>query len=324
MKFTIVIPAYNSSRMLQRCLESIRKIDYPEFETIVVDDGSTDDTADRVKHYPDVKYIKQKNQGPAAARNRGAQEASGTLVFFTDADCIVPPDILARYAPCFSEGSIAGMGGGYRTFNADNPVARYIGREIEFRHQYAGAGKTTAFGTYNAVFDRQVFLEAGGFDTSFQYASGEDFDFCYRLVKSGYKLAFDPDIFVYHEHPDSIGKYLKQQYKRGTTRTKNLFRHKKNAISDSYVEKSVKWQPPLLAGIFLGIGLLFFWPAMGLGLLAFFTGLLLASNRRFYRFMAQNDPRLLPLAILLSFLKPITWSLGIINYLGRRISATSS
>jgi len=312
--FTIVIPAYNSCEMLRRCLDAIEKIDYSDFETIVVDDGSTDDTADMVRQYPSVKYIHQKNQGPAAARNNGAKAASGDLLFFTDADCIPPPNILSRYAPHFDKTDIAGMGGGYRTFNTEKAVARYVGLEIQFRHQQALPGQTKAFGTYNCVFKKDVFLEAGGFDTGFKQASGEDFDFCYRLVENGHKLNFDPDILVYHEHPDSITKYLKQQYKRGTTRTRNIFRHKKTAVSDNYVEKSVKWQPPLAAGILLGILLLVLSPGLGLACIALCSGLLLLSNREFYKFIIKNDSGLLPLTVLLSFLKPVTWGLGAAKY----------
>lgn len=315
MIFSIVIPTYNSCRVLQRCLEAINNIDYQDFETIVVDDGSTDNTAVMVRQYPWVKYIRQPNQGPAAARNNGAAAACGELIFFTDADCIVPPDILTRYAPHFMSSDIAGMGGGYRTFNADRPVARYVGLEIQFRHQLARPGQTKAFGTYNCVFRKKIFLAAGGFDTVFKHASGEDFDFCYRLVEKGYKLDFDPNIFVYHEHPDSISKYLKQQYKRGVTRTRNILRHRQTAVSDNYVEKSVKWQPPLMAGIILGFFLMFFWPVTGITCIFLCAGLLLLSNMAFYRFMAKNDPGLLPLTILLSFLKPLTWSLGAARYL---------
>ena len=314
MRFSIVIPSYNSVRVLKRCLEAIAAIDYPDFETILVDDGSTDDTAGLVRQYPAVRYIRQDNQGPAAARNNGAAVASGELIFFTDADCVPPPDILSRYASCFMTCDIVGLGGGYRTRNIESPVARYVGREIQFRHQQARPGRTKAFGTYNCVFKKDVFLSAKGFDTGFKHASGEDFDFCYRLVAAGYRLGFDPDIFVYHDHPDRIMKYLRQQYKRGTTRTRNIFRHGKTAVADNYVEKSVKWQPPLLAGAILGAGLAVFQPAAGLGLILVCAGLLLLSNLPFYRFVSRTEPGLLPLTLLLTFLRPAAWSLGIIKY----------
>ena len=315
MRFSIVIPAYNAERVLKRCLEAATGIDYPDFEIILVDDGSTDDTAALVRQYPAVRYIRQDNQGPAAARNKGAAAASGELLFFTDADCVPPPDILSRYAPYFMNGDLVGLGGGYRTQNTESPVARYVGREIQFRHQQARPGRTKAFGTYNCVFKKDIFLSAGGFDAGFKYASGEDFDFCYRLVAAGYWLGFDADIFVYHDHPDRIMKYLRQQYKRGTTRTRNIFRHGKTAVADNYVEKSVKWQPPLLAGAVLGAGLALFKPLAGLGVIMACSGLLLWSNLSLCRFMVRTEPDLLPLTLLLTFLRPAAWSLGIIKYL---------
>lgn len=315
MLFSIVIPTYNSSRMLRRCLDSIKKIEYPDFEIIVVDDGSTDDTADMVKEYSNVRYVYQENQGPAAARNRGVAEAAGDLIFFTDADCVLPPDILSRYASIFAESSYAGVGGGYRTLNKESKVARYIGWEIAFRHDRARPMETKAFGTYNAVFVRQAFVDTGGFDTGFTMASGEDFDLCYRLVNDGRQLGFDPDIFVYHEHPDSIGKYLKQQLKRGETRLHNVFRHKRAAISDNYVGKNEKWQPVLLCGIISGGLLALLFPPAGAVFTGCFTALLLLSNRPFYAFIFKRDPALLPLSILLSFLKPVAWGLGGLKYL---------
>ena len=109
-------------------------------------------------------------------------------------------------------------------------------------------------------------------------------------------------------------KYLRQQYKRGTTRTRNIFRHGKTAVADNYVEKSVKWQPPLLAGAILGAGLAVFQPAAGLGLILVCAGLLLLSNLPFYRFVSRTEPGLLPLTLLLTFLRPAAWSLGIIKY----------
>ncbi len=87
MRVSVVIPAYNSARFLQEAIESVRIQSSPVHEIIVVDDGSTDDTEQVVaKHGHDVKYLRQQNAGPSAARNRGIAMASGSLVAFLDAD----------------------------------------------------------------------------------------------------------------------------------------------------------------------------------------------------------------------------------------------
>jgi len=315
MFFSIVIPTYNSRSMLERSLNSINKIDYPDFETIIVDDGSTDDTAAMVKMFDNVKYVKQTNQGPAAARNKGVEEAQGELILFTDSDCVLPPDILSDYTKHFSDNKYAGMGGGYQTLNKDSKVARYIGFEIEFRRENAKKMETRAFGTYNSMFRKKALLDIGGFDTSFKTASGEDFDLCYRLADKGYKLGFDPDIVVFHEHPNSIAKYLKQQFKRGETRTKNIFKHKKKAISDNYVEKNVEWQPVIAAGIILGILLLPLHTPAAIICFCLFGALLIITNYNLLEHITRKDPALLPLSILLAFLKPITWSIGSIKFI---------
>ncbi len=314
MVFSIVIPAYDSRRKLQRCLASIRRIDYPDFEVIVVDDGSRDDTEKAISREKGVTYIRQPHQGPAAARNRGFRKAKGELILFTDADCVLPPDILKKYEDYFRDAVLAGAGGSYRTLNRQSRVARYIGYEIAWRHYMAGSQPTSALGTYNAVFRKSALAAIGGFDASFAEASGEDFDLCYRLVEKGYKLAFFSDIFVYHEHPDRVGTYLRQQIKRGKTRTKNVLRHRQFAISDNYVGKSAKWQPLLLFGIIAGVGLLPVSLLAGGMCLALSVAFLLLSNRRLYFYIARQDPGLVLLSIVLSFLKPLAWSLGMVKY----------
>ena len=93
---SVVIPAYNSAQTIMRAVESVRRQSYAPYEVIVVDDGSTDGTADIVKAFPDVTYYYQENSGPAAARNLGVAKASGRLVAFLDADDRWQPEKLQK------------------------------------------------------------------------------------------------------------------------------------------------------------------------------------------------------------------------------------
>src|SRR5437763_16556472 len=89
---TIIIPTFNGASRIERCLLALRHQQAEcEIETLVVDDGSTDSTADVVGRYPSVRLIQQNNAGPAAARNRGAREARGDVLLFTDDDCEPAP-----------------------------------------------------------------------------------------------------------------------------------------------------------------------------------------------------------------------------------------
>ena len=95
---SIIIPAYNAAVYLQPCLDSIFSQEYTDFETIVIDDGSTDNTATLLKQYPQVKVIRQENQGMSTARNRGIEEAKGEYILFVDSDDLLTEGALATLA----------------------------------------------------------------------------------------------------------------------------------------------------------------------------------------------------------------------------------
>jgi glycosyltransferase involved in cell wall biosynthesis len=87
--YSVIVPAYNAESTIGKCLDALERQNIPrdEYEVIVVDDGSTDNMPGIVKRFP-VKYISQQNKGPASARNRGAGEAKGEIILFTDSDCV--------------------------------------------------------------------------------------------------------------------------------------------------------------------------------------------------------------------------------------------
>jgi len=92
---SVIVPTYNRPFLLKKCLKSLMKQDYSDFEVIVVDDGSKIDTKLIVKKFPEVKYFRQQNKGPGAARNFGLEKASGDIIAFTDDDCQVPKNWLS-------------------------------------------------------------------------------------------------------------------------------------------------------------------------------------------------------------------------------------
>lgn len=113
MKFSVVIPTYNRAATLRQTLTALMAQDYPDYEIIVVDDGSTDDTRAMIaREFPQVRYIYQQNRGPAAARNRGIAHARGEIIAFTDDDCVPPRDWLARLADGYARyPDVVGVGG---------------------------------------------------------------------------------------------------------------------------------------------------------------------------------------------------------------------
>ncbi len=102
MKFSAVVPTFNRKATLRQTLSAPVAQDYAGYEIIIVDDDSNDGAADMIaQEFPQVHYIRQANRGPAAARNRGIQKATGELIAFTDDDCVPPPAWLSRLADGF-------------------------------------------------------------------------------------------------------------------------------------------------------------------------------------------------------------------------------
>lgn len=244
LSVSIVIPAYNAQKIISKTIEACLQQNYSnEYEVIVVDDGSTDDTADIIKKYP-VKYIYQNNSGPAAARNTGWKAASGEIICFIDSDCIPEKNWVEKIVKRYTSDEIGGVGGSYDIINKDSLLARCIHEEIGQRH-ITTSGETDYLGSFNLSYRKKVLEKMGGFNESFKHASGEDNDLSYRVKKAGYKLIFDKDIKVSHHHQTNFLKYLKEQYRHGYWRMKLYRLHPDMAKGDSYAGILDFIQPPL-------------------------------------------------------------------------------
>lgn len=251
MKCSLIVPAYNAEKTIVSCLESAlnQSISRDEYEIIVVDDGSTDKTSEIVKKYP-VRLIQQKNQGPASARNKGANEAGGDILIFTDSDCELDSDFIKRIiSPIEQCPEIVGVQGSYKTRQKEF-ISQFGQVEIETRYNRMAQNEYIDFiGTYAAAYKKEVFMKFGGFDTEFPIASGEDTEFSYKLHKAGYKLVFEPKAFVYHQHPSTLKKYLRVKFYRGYWRVKLYKKHPEKTIKDSYTPQTLKFQ--ILSILFL-------------------------------------------------------------------------
>jgi len=225
MKFTIIVPVYNAEKTIEACLKSLLSQDYKSYEVIIVDDGSTDNTYDILKKYQDkageekIRIIKQRNKGPAAARNNGIKHATGNIIAFTDADCIVPVNWLSSFKKIYDNYPyLAGIGGILEP-SKHNWVANL--ERIKNRKLYGMnnkliiSGKDCPIGgTNNISYRKEVLDSVKGFDENFPKPAGEDFDLKLRICSKGYKLAFAP-IKVIHNEPYDFDYLLRQFAKRG-------------------------------------------------------------------------------------------------------------
>jgi len=225
MKCTVVIPTYGRKEMLRRCLQAATRQDYADYEVIVVDDASPDDTGDMVAtEFPMVRYIRQpENRGPAAARNRGIALATGEVVAFTDDDCLVPPDYVRRLVEGYARyPQVAGVGGYLEAPEAlmrTNVWAQY---ESYVTHRIYGAGpepyvggfECPAGGTNSMSYRREALQAIGGFDEAFPWPGGEDADLKWRVVERGGRLLYIP-LKVLHMQPYTWAQCWRQYRTHG-------------------------------------------------------------------------------------------------------------
>lgn len=231
---SVIIPAYNCEKTVALTINAVLRQNYQPIEIIVVDDGSTDKTAEIIRAYTQVKYVYQNNSGPATARNRGAKEALGEILLFTDSDCVPHDNWARRLFESMKEKKVYVAAGSYGIANANHVLARCIHAEIIYRHHHLMSEYPKAFGSYNVAVDRKAFFSVGGFDESYRKASGEDNDLSYKLLKQGYKILFVKDALVDHHHTTIVGKYLFEQYRHGFWRAKMYFDHPDMTRGDDY------------------------------------------------------------------------------------------
>ncbi|MBU1930213.1 glycosyltransferase [Candidatus Micrarchaeota archaeon] len=248
MKASVIIPAFNAQKTIQKCLESLQQQNLPrkDYEILVVDDGSTDQTARIVSQFEGVLLLRQKNKGPAVARNQGANHARGDLLVFLDADCVPKKNWLEKMLEPFEDSQVAGVQGRYEN-SLDSWVARFIQFEIEERYERLKKGMATHkkidfVSTYSAAYCKTVFLEQGGFDEGYRTASGEDTDLSFSLAEKGYRLVFAPAAVVQHFHPTSLVKYFKTKFYRAYWRVRLYKQHPEKVKKDSYTNPWIKIQ----------------------------------------------------------------------------------
>lgn len=243
MTVSVIIPTWNGDCKIERCLTALRDQDFGHpFEIIVVDDGSTDNVLQVLARYPGIRVITQANAGPAAARNRGAREASGDIIVFTDDDCEPFPNWLTEMLKPFATSDIVGTKGVYRTRQREI-IARFVQIEYEDRYLLMALQPTIDFiDTYSAAFRRQRFLELNGYDASFPVACAEDVELSYRMSSKGWKMVFVPTAVVYHQHPNMFTSYIKKKFKFAFWRVSAVRKNPAKVVKDSHTPQLMKFQ----------------------------------------------------------------------------------
>ncbi|MCA9939075.1 MAG: sugar transferase [Anaerolineales bacterium] len=262
---SIVVPAHNAARTLAACLESLKNQTLPasDVEIIVVDDGSTDETA-QIAAAAGVRVVRQERGRPAAARNAGIRAAHGHLICFTDADCAPAPDWLAQLTAPFADPEIAGAKGTYATRQREH-AARFVQLEYEDKYDLLrGQARIDFIDTYSAAYRRDVLLANDCFDEGFPYL--EDQELSFRLAARGYQMVFRPQATVYHHHAASLAAYFRKKFIIGFWKAQVVRRFPERGVRDSHTPQVMKIQMVLMAALlFLAAATLFTrWAALPL------------------------------------------------------------
>lgn len=232
---SIIIPTHNSQGTIEACLLAVGHSTYHHYEVIIVDDNSCDNTIDIIKRF-DVKVFRQiQNQGPAAARNKGASHAKGDILLFLDSDIIIKNNFLKKLIIAFNRGKIDGLMGvfsdkvRYHNFSSEykNMWMRYTYHRLD--------GPVALFFTSTAAIKRDLFEKSGGFDIQYKRPSIEDTEIGLRLNRMGCQIHIRKELEVEHLKQYSFFSLLKTDFVRAADMVKMALRERFSMLKEGNI-----------------------------------------------------------------------------------------
>jgi GT2 family glycosyltransferase len=209
-RVSVVVCSYNGSRTLRDTCEGLIELDYPDFEVIVVDDGSKDRTPDIAREYG-FRVISTENRGLSAARNTGMEAATGEIVAYCDDDARPDPHWLQYLAWTFLTTDVVGVGGPNIAPPGDGWIADCVANSPGGPvHVLLSDTVAEHIPGCNMAYRNWALQAVGGFDPRYRVA-GDDVDLCWRLQDRGWTIGFSPAAMVWHHRRNSLRTYWKQQ-----------------------------------------------------------------------------------------------------------------
>jgi GT2 family glycosyltransferase len=222
-RISVVVCSYNGAATIRDTLDGLQQLAYPDYEVIVVNDGSTDRTREIASEYP-VRLISTENRGLSNARNTGFQEATGEIVAYIDDDAYPDPHWLSYLALDFQRTGCVGVGGPNLPPAGDGPLADCVANAPGGPVQVLLTDRVAEhIPGCNMAFRKSALQEIGGFDPIYR-AAGDDVDLCWRLQERGGVIGFAPSAVVWHHRRNSVRMYWKQQ--RGYGKAEALLERK--------------------------------------------------------------------------------------------------
>jgi GT2 family glycosyltransferase/glycosyltransferase involved in cell wall biosynthesis/predicted O-methyltransferase YrrM/SAM-dependent methyltransferase len=225
---SVIVPTFNRSSILIDFLTALEAQTFPHdrFEVIICDDGSKDETATVIKSFRSsfkLLYLYQPNSGPAAARNRTLEKASGTIILIMNDDAIAAPDLILNHVKTHAglKGQKTAVLGSFpfEDGSLTSPLM-YLLQNSDILFQYARMKPMDRhefgyFWTCNISIERKALIDAGLFDEDFKEAAGEDTELGYRLAQKGYSVLYDPSCRAIHKHSIDFNSFRRRQVSVG-------------------------------------------------------------------------------------------------------------
>lgn len=258
MLVSVIIPTYNRSHLILSILDALEVQTFKEFEVVISNDGSTDDTVQVIKahqaKYPfDINILDNENGGRSIARNEGVRHAKGDLLVFFDDDVRPNPnciqlhvDFHKKQANCMLDGpalydlEVVKEKGDFQWYRSNLEMSWYVKNDGPVKKERAGLVGA------NKSMPKALFWEVGGFDE--QLTDSEDFEFAFRAMhKHNYDIYFDYRTWVYHDDYKSFEQYLNRRLEANgsSKRLVRLFPEILEYYSSKFIFKPNKWKQPI-------------------------------------------------------------------------------
>ena len=231
MRYSIIVPVYNRPDEVDELLQSLCEQTVKDFEVLIVEDGSVKpckDVCDKYASILDLHYYAKENSGPGQSRNYGAERANGEYVIILDSDVVLPASYLQAVEDELKQNPCEAFGGPDATHPSFTPIQKAISYSMTSFFTTGGirGGKAKLDKFYPRSFNmgirRDVYLQLGGF-TKMRF--GEDIDFSYRIVETGYMPRLFPEAWVWHKRRTDFRKFFRQVYNSGIARINLEKRH---------------------------------------------------------------------------------------------------
>ncbi|UQD51451.1 glycosyl transferase family 2 [Bacillus methanolicus] len=230
---SVVIAAYNEEKVIAKAIRSILDSDYPNFEVIIVDDGSKDNTAKVVQEicneHPNVRLIQKENGGKASALNRGFEESRGEIVVSLDADTILAKDAISLMVRHFEDPNVAGVSGNVKVGNRRNLLTTW--QHIEYitgfnleRRAFDELNCITVVPGAIGAWHKQRVKEVGYLSED---TLAEDTDLTLTLLRQGYRIVYEDKAYGFTESPEDLRSLIKQRYRWSFGTLQCLWKHRK-------------------------------------------------------------------------------------------------